>query len=269
CTRRPSVPLRPFIENFWFHEAITTSHSMERLLPDGAIELIIDLTESPKSWRDSATPLRMRTVRGSWISGQHSRHIDIAGAVDSRMIGARFRPGGLYPFLGAPVAELNDSVVEAELLWGIEMRDLREALLSATSVGKRFGVLDRWLFARAGAKLEPDPCLSRVLDRLVSFPGETLIRALADECGLTQKRLVRTFEDKVGLRPKTLARILRFQTVLKKLERESRVSWSFVAQEAGYYDQAHFIRDFETFSGLTPSRYLVERGEFLNFIPLR
>ena len=56
---------------------------------------------------------------------------------------------------------------------------------------------------------------------------------------------------------------------MKKIERESRVSWSFVAQEAGYYDQAHFIRDFESFSGLKPSQYLVDRGEFLNFVPLR
>jgi methylphosphotriester-DNA--protein-cysteine methyltransferase len=111
--------------------------------------------------------------------------------------------------------------------------------------------------------------LGYVLRRLVKAPGETAIRSLADDVGITQKRLVRTFEEKVGLKPKTLSRVFRFQTVLKKIERESRVSWSFVAQEAGYYDQAHFIRDFESLSGMSPSRYLVDRGEFLNFVPLR
>jgi len=267
--QKPSPPLRPFIENLWYHEGVTTNHAMDRLLPDGAIELIFDLTSTPKIWYDSETPRRVRTVRESWLSGQHRRSIVIESAKNSCMIGARFRPGGLHPFLGMPVSEVNDSVEETALLWGSEVRELRERLLAAASVDGRFQVLDRALTDRGRGKLEPDAALSYVLDRLVTTPGETAIRSLAEDAGLSQKRLVRTFEEKVGLKPKTLSRVLRFQTVLRKLERESRVSWSFVAQEAGYYDQAHFIRDFESFSGLSPSRYLVERGEFLNFVPLR
>jgi methylphosphotriester-DNA--protein-cysteine methyltransferase len=104
---------------------------------------------------------------------------------------------------------------------------------------------------------------------MVRTPGDTTIRSLADDVGFSQKRLVRTFEEKVGLKPKALSRVFRFQAVLKKIEKESRVSWSFVAQEAGYFDQAHFIREFESLSGLKPSQYLAERGEFLNFVPLR
>jgi len=267
--QRPSPPLRPFIENLWYHEGVTTDHAMDRLLPDGAIELIVDLTDTPKVWYDSETPRRIRTVRGSWLSGQHRRSIVIESAKDSCMIGARFRPGGLHPFLGMPVSELNDSVEETALLWGSGLRELRERLLEATSVDDRFRMLDRTLIERGRGKLEPDASLAYVLHRLITIPGETAIRSLAEDVGLTQKRLVRAFEEKVGLKPKTLSRVLRFQTVLKRLEREARVSWSFIAQDAGYYDQAHFIRDFERFSGLSPTRYLVEKGEFLNFVPLR
>ena len=267
--QNPSPPLRPFVENLWYHEGIVSSHAMERLLPDGAIELIIDLTDSPKIWYDSETPHRIRTVRESWLSGQHRRSIVIESAHHSRMIGVRFRPGGLHPFLPVPVAEVNDAVEEAELLWGRGARELRERLLDANSIAERFQLLERQLLAWGGGGLEPDASLAYVLGRLTSAPGETWIRSLAEEVGLTQKRLVRAFEEKVGLKPKTLSRVLRFQTVLKKIERESRVSWSFVAQEAGYYDQAHFIRDFESLSGLKPSQYLVDRGEFLNFVPVR
>ncbi len=267
--QKPSPPLRPFIENLWYHEGVTTDHALDRLLPDGAIELIFDLTDTPKIWYDSETPHRIRTVRESWLSGQHRRSIVIESAKSSCMIGARFRPGGLHPFLGMPVAEMNDSVEETALLWGSAAHELRERLLATTSVDERFLALDRALTERGRGKLEPDATLAYVLDRLVTIPGETVIRSLAEDVGLSQKRLVRTFEEKVGLKPKTLSRVLRFQTVLKRLERASRVSWSFVAQEAGYYDQAHFIRDFESFSGLRPSQYLVDRGEFLNFVPLR
>jgi AraC-like DNA-binding protein len=262
----PSIPLRPFVENFWYHEGVSASHFFERLLPDGAIELIIDLTDTPKTWSDAGG---VRTVRSGWISGQHSRHIVIEAAKRSCMIGARFHPGGAYPFLDVPVSELNDDVVELESVWGAAAAQLRERLLAAASIEKRFELLERALVRRAGARIEIDPGLAFVLGKLRQDPGGASIRDLADGIGMTQKRLVRTFEEKVGLKPKTLARVLRFQNVLLRIERESRVSWSFLAGEAGYYDQAHFIREFEALSGLQPSRYLVEKGEFLNFVPLR
>ncbi len=46
--QNPSPPLRPFIENLWYHEGIQSDHALERLLPDGAIELIFDLTDTPE-----------------------------------------------------------------------------------------------------------------------------------------------------------------------------------------------------------------------------
>ena len=39
-------------------------------------------------------------------------------------------------------------------------------------------------------------------------------------------------------------------------------------RECGYYDQAHFIKEFQTFSGLNPSAYLTQRGDYLNYIPI-
>lgn len=268
-TRPPAAPLRPFVESLWYHQGVTTEHALERLLPDGAIELMFDLTETPKQWLESSDGGRAHSVRNCWISGQHGRHIVIESAKQSCMLGARFRPGGAYPFLGLPAAEINDTVVEMELLWGPGIRELRQRLLEATTVEERFALLEQALLVRAGGQLEPDPYLGRALARLAARPGEIQIRSLAEDLGVSQKRLVRTFADKVGLRPKTYARVVRFQTVLRKLESEARVSWSFIAHDAGYYDQAHFIRDFETLSGLRPSRYLVEKGEFLNFVPLR
>jgi hypothetical protein len=139
--QRPSPPLQPFIENLWYHEGVTTDHALDRLLPDGAIELIFDLTDTPKIWYDSETPHRVRTVRGSWLSGQHRRSIVIESAKNSCMIGARFQPGGLHPFLRMPVAEVNDAVEETPLVWGREARELRERLLAARSFGERFQVL--------------------------------------------------------------------------------------------------------------------------------
>ena len=182
------------------------------------------------------------------------------------MIGAHFRPGGANPFLDLPLSELNDSVVEMEFIWHRAIHELRERLLPSPSVDERFRLLEQALLCRAAGRLEPNRSLVYALERLTNAPAT--IRGLADEIGVTQKRLVRTFQERVGLKPKTLARIFRFQSVLRKLEQDSRVSWAFIAQDAGYFDQSHFIRDFQSLSGLNPARYLVDKGEYLNFLPI-
>jgi len=67
--RIPHPPLSFLVENLWFYEGVTVSHKMERLLPDGAIELIIDLTETPKHIYSSTNLQEIQTCRQGWISG--------------------------------------------------------------------------------------------------------------------------------------------------------------------------------------------------------
>jgi AraC-like DNA-binding protein len=264
-----SPPLQAHVEYLWYHEGIVSDYAMERLVPDGAIELIIDLTERAKRWSHPDTLRQVRTVHRSWISGQHSRPIAIEAAQNSCMIGARFRPGGAYAVLARPVSELNDSVVELELLWGRAIDVLRDRLIAAPSVDERFALLDRALVDRAADRLDVDRSVARALDRIAKRPSEVSIRALAAEIGISQRRLVRLFEERVGLRPKRLARVLRFQRVLRRLEREPRLTWSALAAEHGYFDQSHFIKDFGALSGMRPTQYLQDKGEYFNFIPIR
>lgn len=267
--RTPSPPLRPFIENLWYHEGLVSETAIERMLPDGSSELIVDLTDTPKRWFDADDVRRFTSFRDSWVSGQHRRHIIVEGAKNSCMIGAHFRPGGAHPFFGLPMCELNDSVVETEHLWSRSIDGLRDRLLSARSVEERFSLLDDALLLRARGRLRPDRELIYVLEKLATHPGRNSIREVAEDIGVTQKRLVSLFRQKVGLTPKLMARVFRFQRVIRELERVSRVSWSFIALDAGYFDQAHFIRDFQSLSGMNPSQYLVDKGEFLNWVPIR
>jgi AraC-like DNA-binding protein len=72
----------------------------------------------------------------------------------------------------------------------------------------------------------------------------------------------------VGLAPKVFCRVRRFQRVLRMLHKTTQVDWADVALECGYYDQAHFIHDFQSFCGLTPSAYLAAATPHLNHVPL-
>jgi AraC-like DNA-binding protein len=264
----PSPPLRRHVEYLWYHEGIVSNYQMERLLPDGGVELIVDLRESSKCWREVDGCQRVHAVRRSWMSGQHSRPIEIEAAQNACMIGARFRPGGAYAILSRPVSELNDAVVELELLWGSTIHELREQLLAAPSVDDRFALLDAALVRRAGDRLDIDPALACALASISADPGDVSIRSLAAQIGISQGGLVRLFEERVGLKPKLLARVIRFQNVVRVLECNPPPAWICLAADNGYFDQPHLIRDFHAFAGMRPTEYLQAKGAYLNFVPI-
>ena len=86
--------------------------------------------------------------------------------------------------------------------------------------------------------------------------------------GISHKHFIAQFRAVVGLTPKRFCRIRRFQQVLAEVEARQAVKWADLACACGYYDQAHFVHDFQGFSGLNPSAYLTQRGEYLNFVPM-
>lgn len=265
----PGPPLGQFVEHLWFHEGYSPDYRMERMLPDGAIELIIDLREEPKKLYDRRDHSRFQSFKEAWISGQHQKYLVIESAFDSCMIGARFRPGGAFPFFRFSMSELNNSVVPLDLVWGGRVSLLRERLLEAATVPQRFRILEGFLLRQAVKPMEPEAALWFCIRQLAKSPAFRLIRELADEVGISQRQLLRKFDRRVGLRPKLLARVFKFQRALRQIEGERPLVWSHLACDCGYYDQAHFIHEFQGFSGMNPSRYLVERGEFFNWIPIR
>src|SRR5580765_3991179 len=128
-TYTPCFPLSQFVDWFWFYEGYEPEHRKERLLPHGAMELVIDLYEKPKRLFDRRDQTLFRSYRRSWISGTHSEFIVIEAAPHSSMMGIHFKPGGACPFFDFPLTELKDSVVELEATWGGSSIDLRDQLI--------------------------------------------------------------------------------------------------------------------------------------------
>jgi methylphosphotriester-DNA--protein-cysteine methyltransferase len=93
---------------------------------------------------------------------------------------------------------------------------------------------------------------------------------VTDQIGLSQRRFIQVFRDEVGLTPKLFCRIQRFQEVLRRIGKGQQFEWVDVALDCGYYDQAHFINDFQAFSGLNPTAYLAHpRDRNPNHVPIR
>src|SRR6185436_4371504 len=225
-----------FVENIWFVAGNHPEHTREKLLPDGAIELIIDLDPVPKKLFDDEHSDRFRSCKKAWISGERTRYI-IIGSGNTCMIGIRFRPGGAYPFFNFPISELNDSVIDLDLILGRLVDEIRDQLLELETPEERFVRLESFLLTHARRSLEANRLIAFAVHQLQHSPQFLAIRDLANTIGITQKHLISQFEKVVGLRPKTFARVCKFQKVVNLLEQQKEFAWVDIASECGYYDQ--------------------------------
>ena len=269
ATQSPRPPLDTFIEWLWFHEGLNCDHSLQRVLPDGSMELIFNLRDETRHVFDRVTHRPSKSYQRSWLSGVHSEFIVIDTAPEASMIGAHFRPGGAAAFLRLPPNELRNAVVDLEALWNAAAGTLRDQLLEAPTPAAKFRLLEDALLACRRAERAGHPAVNYALRCFMTEPHSITVGRVTGEIGLSPRRFIQLFNEQVGMTPKLFCRVRRFQKVVAEIHARKRIDWADVAAGCGYYDQAHFIHDFQEFCGLNPTEYLVERIGDSNFVPIR
>lgn len=281
---RPGPPLDRFVELVTYFDGYTPEHTKEKLLPDGAVEIIIDLTDTPKRLYDANDHSRYIEFRRAWISGMRRGWIVIEAAPASSMAVIRFRPGGAFPFLGFAVESLNDTVDELDAVLRSVTASLRDRMLAAPTVEAKMAAVEDWLLQRAAWNLEPNAVVEYLTGRLFA-PAGIRITDVVQEIGYSQRHVLGLFRRWVGLSPKEFARIRRFQGVLRSVAESAGSSeptavldlraapppepdWAEVALAHGYYDQPHLMRDFRDFAGMTPRSYVKSFRGLENYLPL-
>jgi AraC-like DNA-binding protein len=267
----PAFPLQKFIKHFIYYEGFDPVHSMDRFLPDGNTEIIIDLSDNVQYIYDNKTLTELQSCRYAWVSGVRTQPITIPSGRGSRMLIVAFKKGKAHPFYGLPMSELADRVVDADLVFGQKVHDLREQLLNANSIRQMFLLIERFLFQHAGDSLSaniPSKCVEFAVSNITSQPNILGFQQLSSQIGYSQKHFIDLFKKQVGVSPKQYLKIMRFQKAISEIEANKSIHWSRVALESGFYDQAHFIGDFKNFSGFTPNEYMKRKTETLNYIPV-
>jgi AraC-like DNA-binding protein len=190
------------------------------------------------------------------------------GALRERQVATRHegRAFGIHVNLEAPAAhrlfrvplhELAQRQAPLEDL--LDEPFLAERLHDAAAWDERFRLLDEVFARRLEHAAPPSPEVVWAWMRLVETGGAVRIGDLASELGWSRKRIVARFREEVGLPPKRAARLLRFERARALAESAERPDWASIAVDAGYYDQAHLINEFRSFTGRTPETFFQDR----------
>lgn len=265
----PPPPLSQYVELLTWYTDYQPDYAHERLLPQGVVELIIDLTEPPKFIYDNDSLTVTQTCKKAWIAGLRHEYITISAVPGSSMLVVRFKEGMSYPVLHLPVGLLKNQVLPADELLNPDIVRLREQVVNAPTPEEKFVFAMDFLMLRLRRNIEIHPAVSFAVGKIMANPAQMTVDAIARKAGWSHKHLVSLFDKFVGASPKEFVRISRFQKAISSIGNEVQVDWSRVVHDCGYYDQAHFIKDFKRFSGLSPMSYLGERGNDLNYLPLR
>lgn len=266
----PHPPLSQWVEMIWHYECAPLPFSLEKLMPTGRVDLIINLNDEALRVHDPEDVRQIEHYRGPLFSGVQGSFSVIDASQQTLIMGVAFKPGGAHVLAGFGVAEISDTHLSAADVWGNEALFLWEQLAGLPDAWSRVHALERALIKviARGRQREMHASVRMALQEFHHCPTATSVRELADDSGLSQRRFIELFTRQVGITPKLYSRIQRFQRTLQQVHARRQVDWCELAFDAGYYDQSHLIRDFQQFSGLSPTQYRALRTEHPNHVVL-
>jgi AraC-like DNA-binding protein len=181
----------------------------------------------------------------------------------SSAFGIKFRPGAFRPFLREAVSSLRDASQPIEALFGSQAHEL-DAIADCgddTSDDVRAVELaSNFLLARLPA-VDPSVLLvGRMVDSIMDDRELHNAATFAKQFEMSLRAVQRLFNDYVGIGPKWVINRYRMHEAIAQVHAGNAVSWAALAQELGYFDQAHFVTDFRKLVGKTPSGYASERS---------
>jgi len=199
------------------------------------------------------------TYLPGFVAGLHHAYAVTESNGATSGIQVDLTPIGAHLLLGVSMHELTDRTIALDAVMGDDGRRLIEQVRNAGSVEDRFALVDAMIRARLAAARVPPRAMFWAWNVLESNGGRASIAAIGDRLGWSRKHVVAQFREHIGLPPKTLARIVRFNSAANAVKASARPNFGAIAAYAGYYDQAHMIREFVEFSGGTPRDYLARR----------
>jgi len=236
----PPPALLPWVQCYWVAQLpiFSAVEFNENLYPDGGTSLCID-------FRPEELPL----VHFNAFHQTSKMHF--SSGVDR--MGIRFHPGGAFQLLGLDMSELMGTEHNVDDLGKNQLSQLQEALVNADSIHQRIWQFDNWLLQLA-AQVKAHQGMVQHLLQLIAVAQEP-IEVLSSKMPISRRQLERKFQLEVGMAPAQIKQLQRVKQARTLISRQPDLDLTQIALDTGFYDQAHFIRQFQKVTGQTPGQY--------------
>lgn len=244
------APLDQIVRCFWFLRGkLDGAPAPQTIVPDGRIEIVLHVAEPfARVDGDGAAHVQSEVV----VSGQLTSPIKVIPRGATDIVGIRFRTAGTHAVIRAPLTELTDQVGDLTALSKPLASALHAAAARHETPMARMAALSEVLSKFIARDVDPVANAAvRALDSADLPRVDTVARML----GVSTRTVERKLAHHAGLAPSLLRRVIRFRRAFHALDNASAGTWSKVAIDSGFFDQAHLIRDFRQFAGAPPGEF--------------
>ncbi|WP_340400903.1 helix-turn-helix domain-containing protein [Paenibacillus sp. FSL H8-0079] len=269
----PAAGLMAYVACYWESGSLPNTHAdvtwgegrepsvmtvPARVLPDGCTDMLItyDPVCSEHSYAYCGNYTQPFAV---------PERSDDGSPAGDYTFGVRFFPGGAHVFHGMPLEWFTDKRIALQECWPEKLNELQERMAETNRFAERVEVMNAYLSPLSmQASTSENDLMKNVLHRIFIDGGRMTVQELAMREVISERQLHRKFSEWVGISPKRFSEVVRFHRVLNDIHQGNTADWAMLAQNHGFFDQAHLIRQFRKFYGETPLTAAKEHGRMLS-----
>ncbi|MFK7932111.1 MAG: DUF6597 domain-containing transcriptional factor [Saprospiraceae bacterium] len=258
----PHPALRPFIECYWSAVANRPPfQKVESLIPDGTIELMFNFGDD--YWQVSDN--QKVKVKRSHLIGIRRTALQITQSAAQNFFSIRFKTGGTYALFNIPTYKFAQQFIGLRELLDATYGELEEQLFAANNK-ERVILIDQFFLKRLQSQPPVQHVSAQFFMQTAAQLEQPTIDSLASVMNMGYKKLERHFKTATGLTPRQFLKIKRFNRSVQMLYSGQFKNLTDVAYAAGYYDQAHFNRDFKQLTYQSPRQFLQAQFKIVEVI---
>jgi len=247
----PSDILKPYVKYYWVCPT-DEDVSREIMYPTGYPEFCIDISGGNTVRHFGSRSAKMPSLE---VLGHLTQPTTATVAKGTTVLVTRFYPYAMPLFFPDQASNFTNDSIDLYDILSSESTEFYNLIMEQSSIEEKVKVLETFLVQRlikSNKKRDQFKLMEGLCYHI--YKADTFkIENLASWCGFSERYIQKLFLDWVGLTPKSLHSVLRFNKGLELIQ-SSGCSLTSIAHECGYYDQAHFIKEFKSYAGITPSQ---------------
>jgi AraC-like DNA-binding protein len=249
----PSEQLKDYVDYYFIIENQKGDHLPVEVFPSPQAEMVFTYGDEKASYVSIGKD-EERLTSDFAISGFFTQRATYINKHSLGVIMVGFKPWGIQSFTGFPISEITDQNLNLKEIYPARVRTLEDEIRCVDSSEKRIAVIEKFLLEILSYP-GIDPLIREAVFSINNTHGQEKVRSVAKAFHLSEKQFKRRFVQSVGIPPKLFSRIVRFQHILTQFD-NLQFKLLDIAISTGFYDEAHFIKEFEQFTSVTPKVFL-------------